>query len=329
MDWKNNAQRLKSAVTLWAFGRYRQRRFRNGIVAVLSVSLQVLCTVGFAHAQRFGAWQPAVSVDPTRTLGVNTSANDGCPIEAPGGHMLFFASDRGGNLDIWVAYREKETDPWGYPAPLPAPINTGFAEFCPTPLPGSGLLFVSNRSNNCGGSGNNPDIYYTRLHPVRGWLPPQPLSCDVNSGAEEWSPSYVESDGVSMLFFSSTRTGAQKIYTSTQSSDGTWSPAIPVDELNWPGAQDARPNVRKDGLEIVFDSTRGGGAPDIYTSSRSSIFEPWSAPVPLSGSVNSPSAESRASISRDGERLYFGSARANQGTDRGSDIFVSTRSRHP
>ena len=63
------------------------------------------------------------------------------------------------------------------------------------------------------------------------------------------------------------------------------------------GAQDARPNVRKDGLEIVFDSTRGGGAPDIYTASRSSIFDPWSAPVPLGSDINSASSETRATLS--------------------------------
>ena len=329
MYWKSNAPRSKSGLAPTAIS-VRQKRFRNALVAMLAVSLQLICTAGFANAQHFGEWQPAVSVDPARIFGINTSANDGCPIEAPDGNRLFFATDRGGNLDIWVAYRDKETGAWGSPTALPAPINTGSAEFCPTPLPGNGLLFVSNRSNNCSGTGNNPDIYYTRLHPVRGWLPPVPLSCDVNSGAEEWSPSYVEADGVSMLFFSSTMTGTQKIYSSTLSADGTWSPATPVNELNLPGSQDARPNVRKDGLEIVFDSTRGGGvAPDIYTSSRSSIFEPWSTPVPLSGNVNSPFAESRASLSRDGERLYFGSARANQGTDHGSDIFVSVRTRHP
>jgi Tol biopolymer transport system component len=282
--------------------------------------------VSVAEAQNFGQWEPAVSIDPLRLYGVNTSVNDGCPIEGPDEHMLFFASDRSGNLDIWVAYRDKESDPWGSPVALPAPVNTSASEFCPTPLPGNGLLFVSTRANNCGGAGNNPDIYYTRLHPVRGWLPPEPLSCDVNSGAEEWSPSLVEAEGATILFFSSTRSGMQKIYSSTLSQNGIWGPATPVDELNWAGAQDARPNVRKDGLEIVFDSTRRGGAPDIFTASRSSVFEPWSAPVPLSSNVNSASPETRASFSRDGERLYFGSARANHLGDTGSDIFVSERS---
>jgi len=300
---------------------------KNAVLTAM-VFVLTLFSASFANAQNFGDWGPAVSVDPNRLDGVNTTTNDGCPIEAPGGDMLFFASDRSGNLDIWVAYREKDSDPWGSVIALPAPVNTSANEFCPTPLPGNGLLFVSTRANNCGGAGNNPDIYYTRLNPVKGWLEPVPLSCDINSGAQEWSPSLVEAYGVTMLFFSSTRTGEQKIYMSTLLPEGAWSPATAVDELNWAGAQDARPNVRKDGLEIVFDSTRGGGAPDIYTASRSSIYEPWSSPVPLGSNVNSPTAgDTRATISRDGERLYFGSTRANQAGDSGSDIFVSTRSR--
>jgi hypothetical protein len=97
-----------------------------------------------------------------------------------------------------------------------------------------------------------------------------------------------------------------KIYVSALQPGGSWGPATLVDELNAPGAYDARPNVRKDGLEIVFDSNRGGGASDIYSATRSSIYEPWSAPQPLGPNVNRPSAETRASLSRDGKRLYFG-----------------------
>jgi Tol biopolymer transport system component len=208
-----------------------------------------------------------------------------------------------------------------------APVNSASNDFCPTPLPGNQLLFVSARANTCGGAGNNPDIYYTRLHPVLGWLPLRHLGCDVNSGSEEFSPSLVEAEGQSMLFFSSNRADGvnHRIYMSLQQSDGSWGPATSVDELNVPGAYDARPNVRKDGLEIVFDSNRAGGAPDIYTATRSSVFEPWSAPQPLGPNVNTASAETRASLSRDGTRLYFGSNRPGSVAN-SVDIYVSTRS---
>jgi Tol biopolymer transport system component len=291
-----------------------------------AAALLMLSNGPVTRAQYFTAWEPAVSVDPLRINGINTTVNDGCPIEGPDGHVLFFASNRTGNLDIWTASRTSEDAAWSEAEPLPPPVNSPDSDFCPTPLPANRLLFVSTRSNNCGGAGNNPDIYYTRHHPKWGWLPPEPLSCAVNSGFEEFSPSLVEAEGATMLFFSSNRSGLHKIYMSVLQSDGQWSPATAVTELNWPGAQDARPNVRKDGLEIVFDSTRVAGQFDIYTATRSSILEPWSAVVPIGPVVNDPTAsETRASISRDGNRLYFGSTRANQPGDSGADIFVSTR----
>ena len=301
---------------------------------VPTVALAAFTLTGFAptaYAQNFGEWGVPASIDPSRLL-VNTTRNDGCPIETPDGQQLFFASDRGSSLDIWVASRESEAGDFTSVERLPYPVNvtaadtTDHRDFCPTPLPGNRLLFVSARANNCGGTGNNPDIYITRLHPVKGWLPPEPLSCDVNSGAEEWSPSLVEAEGKTLLYFSSTRGDrVQRIYVSELQSDGSWSQATEVVELNLPGAQNARPNVRKDGLEIVFDSTYGGVMPDIWTASRASVLEAWSGLHKIEN-VNSPGAETRATISRDGQRLYFGSTRANQSGDTGADIFVSTRS---
>ena len=74
---------------------------------------------------------------------------------------------------------------------------------------------------------------------------------------------------------------------------------------------------------MVFDSTRDGGAPEIYTSSRTSVFDPWSAPQRLGPNVNSTATETRATISRDGKRLYFGTTRA--AVLGSSDVFVSER----
>jgi hypothetical protein len=170
------------------------------------------------------------------------------------------------------------------------------------------------------------------MHPKPAWLPPVLLPCGVNSingAAQEFSPSLVEADGRTLLFFSSNRdtgTTAHKIYVTELQADGTWSDAQPIVELG-SGASDARPNVRKDGLEIVFDSNRAGSF-DIYTSTRGSLDEAWQPPVPLGTEINaSTSDETRPTLSRDGTRLYFGSTRANAvlgGT--GGDIYVSTRS---
>jgi len=75
----------------------------------------------------------------------------------------------------------------------------------------------------------------------------------------------------------------------------------------------------------VFDSPRPGGqgATDIWVSSRTSVKSAWSAPVNPGAPINSAAGESRASLSRNGERLYFGSARP--GGDGGSDVYLATR----
>lgn len=267
---------------------------------------------------RFGRWGTPVSIDPDGKNLINTVVTEGCPIESPDGLSLFFASNRldgKGGLDIWVASRDRKDQAFRDPVNLPEPVNSTSNDFCPTPLTGNRLLFVSNRQSSlCGGG----DIYQTRLHPVKGWLPPENLGCEVNSPGEEYSPSLVQAEGKTILFFSSIINGTSDIYSSTLGSDGKWSKAQPVTELNT-AFDDARPNVRKDGLEIVFDSTRESIQPDVWTAVRSSIYHPWSKPRPIT-IVNTPASENRATLSRDGTRLYFGSTRAGS-----SDLYMSVR----
>jgi Tol biopolymer transport system component len=310
---------------------HRRLRF-SSFTGVLALSTGIiLIGTASSSAQQRGAryrdWTQAASVDPRGVSKVNTTALEGCPIESPDGHLLFFASDRGGSatgLDIWVAYRRTPNEPWGEPAPLPQPVNSASNDFCPTPLTGGRLLFVSNRpveSTECPGGA---DIYETRLDPVQGWLPPRNLGCRVNSRGNEVSPSLVETGDRTVLYFSSDRLGNHDIFSATLQPDGTWSPAVRVDELST-SFDDARPNVRSDGLEIIFDSNREAGNPNLWSSVRSSVCDTWSEPVRLSDSVNSDAPETRPSLSWDGTRLYFGSVRGDgQGN---SDVYMATRTR--
>jgi Tol biopolymer transport system component len=266
-----------------------------------------------------------VSVDAIVLNNVNTSALEGCPIESPDGLSLFFASNRAGGqggLDIWMSYRDGTSESWRDPVNLPPPVNSAFDDFCPTPLPDGELFFVSRRPGGCGE--NSADIYRTQLDPNQGWLEPVHLQCGVNSAGDEFSPSYVPAGG-GMLFFSSNRDGTHKIYACPRQPDSSFGAPVEVTELNAPGFNTFRPNVSEDGLEIVFDSDRLGGlgGPDIWSATRSSVSNAWSAPLNLGQNVNSDLAETRASLSRDGRRLTFGSTRpGGQGS---SDIYVSTR----
>ena len=290
--------------------------------AVALVAIALVATPAGAAARQEGPWGLAVL-----EVGINSAQADGCPIETPNGLNLYIASTRPGAVggagdanDIWRFHRDAIDAPWGEAEHLPAPVNSAAADFCPTPLSGKRLYFVSTRAGFCGAG----DIFRTREHPVTGWDDPENLGCQAtgtgpNFAGGEFSPSIVETDQGTLLFFSSTGLDGldQDVYMSVMQSDGSFGPATMVEELSTP-ANDQMPNVSRDGLEIVFasDRTGGAGALDIWTATRESTSDPWSAPTNLGGNVNTAAGESRPSLSGDGRRLHFG---------RLGDIWVSTR----
>ena len=260
-------------------------------------------------------WGPAVLVNGGGLL--NTSALEGCPSESPDGRSLYFASNRGGDIDIYVSHRQPD-GVWGDPELLPKgtnSVNSSANDYCPTALPGGRLMFVSERNDglNCGTG--TADIYETNYQPSEGWAAPEHLGCVVNSASNEFAPSHVAAGG-GMLFFSSNRGTDSKhaVYVSVRGSDGEWQAPTAVAELNAPGYNTFRPNVSVDGREVVFDSDRPTSTgPDIWYAYRENVNAEWSSPARLPGgggtAINSTLAETRASLSRDGKRLYFGSNR--------------------
>ena len=305
-------------------------------VFVLAAVGLALALVPAAHAGSFSPWSGAVNAEslPGTSELLNTEFNDGCPIQSPAGLALYMASNRKRfvgdprtDLDIWVSRRASTDDPWGAPENLEA-VNSTADDFCPTPVRGGGLFFVSRKVTEgvtCGPTTGTPtgDIYFTRRNPTHGWATPRHLGCGPdgpNSALDEQGPSYVEA-GDPSLYFSS----GPDIFVSREKADGSFGPAAPVAELN-SAANDIQPNVRKDGREVVFSSNRPGGKglQDIWGASRDSVDDPWSAPVNLGDAINTADrSESRPSFSWDGETLYFGRAPAGQP----GDIFVATRNR--
>lgn len=279
-------------------------------------------SAGVAAAVRtFGEWSAPVSAQQGSDPELNTASNDGCPILSPDGRSLYIASNRPGGLggqDIWVAYRRSTRQGWGPPVNLGAPVNSAADDFCPTPVRGKRLFFVSRRDEP------NGDIYVADMR-GRRWEQPVRLGPEVNSPAQEWSPAYFKDDaGRDVLYFSSTRPGGpggQDIWYSVDYGPAQLAPGA----LNTP-FDDSRPNVRSDGREIVFDSTRPGtlGGPDLYSAARGSTAEPWPAATHLAA-LSSPAADTRASLSWDGSLLLLGSAR--DGGEGQADVYVSSRER--
>lgn len=303
----------------------RRQWMRRHLVAVIAATLMATAP-GLVGGHQFSDWSAAV-LEP----GVNSAAADGCPIESPDGLRLFLASNREpvgdpttDTNDIYVAERASVDEPFGAAVRLPAPVNSSAPDFCPTPLNGNRLLFVSARAipGACGAG----DMYVTRDHPVRGWETPVNLGCAAtgagpNTAGGEFSPSLVETAQGTVLFYSSPGVGGeQDIFVSHMRPDGTFAPGEPVvgPNLNLPDVNDQMPNVSRDGLEMVFVSDRGrpAGMFDIYVTTRPTTAHPWGTPEYLE-EVNLDAAETRPSLSGDGQRLHFG---------RGGQIWVSTRS---
>ncbi len=302
--------------------------------AFLAAAILVGVVASAAGAMHFSPWGTAVKIDeiPGWHPDLNTAYLDGCPIQSPDGLSLYMASNRPGGhglLDIWVAHRASKDAPFGAPEDLGEPINSGADDFCPTPVRGGGLFFVSRRA--VAGSCGLGDIYFTRFNPAHGWSEPTHLACapvGPNTQLDEQGPSYVEAGDQASLYFSSSSSSVPgNIYVSPQLADGSFGPASPVAELNTTG-NDIQPNVRKDGLEVVLSSNFGypgaKGGQDVYAATRESVSDPWSTPVNLGEGVNTAAAETRPSMSWDAQMLLFGRAPGPEGM---SDIYLSTRER--
>ncbi len=308
----------------------------RGLVGAVATTA-VLAVVGVANAMQFADWAAAQKID---TVGgnhadVNTPSIDGCPIQSPDGLSLYLASNRPGGkggLDVWMATRASTSAPWGAPQNLGEPVNSAADDFCPTPVGTRGLFFVSREA--LPGACGQGDIYFTHRSAAGAWAEPERLLCTPagpNSALDEQGPSWANvSDtlrGKKMLYFSRssvTPSVAGEIFMSTRQAGARFGTATAVTELNDTTANDIQPNVRADGLEVVFSSNRSGtlGGQDVWAATRSTLDAPWSAPVNLGAVVNTGAAETRPSLSRDGNQLLFGRAPGPEG---GSDIYVSTR----
>lgn len=308
---------------------------------VLVTALVIACAltlVGSAIAIGFTSWSTAQKIDEIgdNNSELNTPSLDGCPIQSPDGLSLYLASNRPGGkggLDIWMATRPSTSAPWGAPQNLGEPVNSAADDFCPTPVGKGGLFFVSREA--LPGACGQGDIYYTHRDGRGVWLEPERLLCapaGPNSELDEQGPSWVDVSrgklrGKKVLYFSRSSVTPNvpgEMYMSERQNGARFGPATAVSELNDATANDIQPNVRADGLEVVFSSNRTGtlGAQDIWVATRRSLSEPWSAPVNVGSAVNTGAAETRPSLSKNGDQLLFGRAPGPEGA---SDIYLATR----
>jgi WD40-like Beta Propeller Repeat len=301
------------------------RMVGKGISLVLA--LVVFVTGQPTAAPKHSDWVLPTNLGPV----INSPFNDFGPAVSKKGLSLYFNSDRPGGFggqDIWVSQRPTENDAWGPPMNAGAVINTTTNEAVPSlSRDGHWLFFASTR---LGGLGSQ-DIWASwreHTHDDFGWEPPFNLGAAVNSIFFDAGASRVENDegGAPLLFFSSNRLGTFDIYVSQLWPVGSFGPATLVPELS-SAANDQRPSVRFDALEVFLYSNRPGSlGNDLWASTRTTVFDRWSTPVNLGPTVNSAFDDQQPHIAADRQTLFFSSNRPPGFGE--LDLYVTTRTKN-
>ncbi len=134
-------------------------------------------------------------------------------------------------------------------------------------------------------------------------------------------------DGL-LLVLQSTRpdgAGSSDLYVSSRDAVGaTWGEPVDLGPPINTRYEEERAMISGDGLTLVFDSSRPGGAGkgDLWMSTRASRSDAWGEPANM-GPVNTPEEEYAAALSSDGLVLILSTS--HPGGSGGRDLFMSTR----
>jgi outer membrane protein OmpA-like peptidoglycan-associated protein len=195
-----------------------------------------------------------------------TEYNEGAQSITPDGRFLFFTGcdrpDGLGKCDIYVS--KKDSDDWGLPNNLGAPLNSGAWESQPSiSSDGKTLYFVSNRKGGYGGY----DIWKSTLT-EKGWSEPENLGPNINTPFDEQSPFIHPDDNT--LYFSSNGwpgMGNMDVFLSRRGKDGQWQQP---ENLGYPintSADDGGLTLNTNGDQAYLSSNnlQGYGGFDIYS----------------------------------------------------------------
>jgi hypothetical protein len=230
--------------------------------------------------------------------------------------QIWFSSDRGGTgtlggADIWTATRTSTTSDFGSPMPFnEASSNQDDGRYYRSD---DDLTYVvsSSRTNTKGGY----DVWIShRAHVADAFPAPSNtlMSPVVDDALDQYDP-WISDDGT-RLYYAPTDPLGQEIYLATR-ADFTASFAVSI--LQSPltvGQPTADPFVFDHELVIAFSShstsnVDGGTHSDLWYSMRTSISNPWSAPINMLD-LNTQDSEGDPWVSSDGCHIYFAAANA-------------------
>lgn len=204
---------------------------------------------------------------------VNTSFIEASPALSRDEHWLFFHSNRGGNMDIWVSYRQHVHDDFGWETPVNAGpgVNSVFEESMGGYLEGDDtgvpqIFFGSNRP------GLGAFDLYTSVVLTDGTFGPATLITELSSSAAD-PGMRVSHTGLEAFFFSGRPggRGGQDLWTATRETVlDSWSPPVNLGAIVNSATIDQGPYLASDRQTLFFGSDRPGGfgGTDLYVTRR-------------------------------------------------------------
>lgn len=140
---------------------------------------------------------------------VNSSSMDHLPHTSADELTLYFASQRGGNVDIWRSTRATRSDAFGAPSPVTEINSTADDNGMTLSLDQRTIIFASARPNGAG----SYDLYQSvRASTSDPFSTPEPLTT-LNTSASETDPE-LSRDGQELFFVSTRNGGATEIWRS-------------------------------------------------------------------------------------------------------------------
>lgn len=241
---------------------------------------------------------------------------------------------RGGDGVLSCEFAQKMiNNPTGYLVENVKAINSKVSDYSPAFARDdyNELYFTSSRdeatgNNNHGATGQNfADIFVTRKDKKGKWSMPVPLTPNINTEAEEGTPSLTRN--FSTMYYSSCNESKKRImgcqiFSSTRENDD-WTKGKPI-ELGDDSIVIAHPAISPDELTLYFvsDMPKGSGGKDIWMCTRASVSDKWGKPVNLGDQINTPDDEEFPYVHPDGTLYFSSNGRVGMG---GLDIYKAKK----
>lgn len=296
---KQNTRRSGEDFTEPEVVQRRVYECHNGIEYVNSPRDYVIENVGPAINSEWDDFAPVVTADES-FMAFTTRRQDGNSNADVFDDMLYYED---------VFYSTKRQGQWQYAQNIGPPVNIIYhSSNLAISADGSELYLYKSQ--------NGGDIFLSKKNPNGSWSEPVPLNDNINSTFSENSVS-ISPDG-NTLFFSSDRPITPEktdldIYYSKRDKNGDWGAAKNIGPvINTPYDEDG-PFIDYDGKTLYFSSKghKGMGGYDIYKSVYDEATDSWSEPINLGYPMNSPDNDVYFVSTRDGQRGYYASAKAD------------------